>query len=314
MTHRVHFVGVDVSKARLDVAIAGGPAFHVANSPKGRNALLARLKRVDDVAVGVEATGGYERKLIDALLAAGYDTRLLQPARVRAFADAKGLHAKTDDLDARLIVDYLAAVPTRSLRHDRAAQALAELVDARHRLVDDRTGARNVLGEHPPRDAGLKRMLERRLRQLDADILLLDKRIADLLADDPLLAPRARLLLQVPGVGPVLAATLLAHLPELGQLNARQIAALVGVAPFARDSGNARGKRVCRGGRGCVRNVLYMAALSAPRANPAVAILKERLKTAGKPPKVILVALMRKLIVTLNAIMRDQTEWKNSPA
>ena len=314
MTHPVRFVGIDVGKARLDVAVADGPAFHVANSAKGRDELIARLKPLGVVAIGVEASGGVERDLLDALLAAKCDVRLLQPARVRKFAEARGRLAKNDALDARLIADFMAVVPTRPLRRDPDVEALAELVDVRRRLVDEKAQMQVTLGEHPPRDAAVLRMLRRRLRQIEADIVLLDKRIADTLADDPVLAPRARRLLQVPGVGPTLAATLIAHLPELGELEHRQIAALVGVAPYDHDSGTMRGKRRCRGGRSKVRNVLYMAALSAGRFNPALAAMRKRLKDAGKPPKIILVALMRKLLTILNAVMRDDSEWRKAKA
>lgn len=311
MTQNRTFVGIDVAKAHLDVALPGKD-LRLANDARGRRCLLARLAALraageGDLLVGLEASGGYERPLLDELVAAGFDARLVEPRRVRRFAEACGLNAKNDRIDARLVARFLAAVETRPAEIDPAAEALAELVAARRRLCGERERMTQALERIA--DPMLARLQRRRLRQVVADILLLDKAIAGRIKADPVMAPRAARIRQVPGVGPVLAATLLAELPELGRLDRRRLAALAGVAPWDRDSGGQRGPRRIRGGRVAVRNVLYMAALSAGRCNPALASLRARLIENGKKPKVALVAVMRKLLTILNAILRDDTEW-----
>lgn len=311
MTQNRMFVGIDVAKAHLDVALAGKD-LRVTNDVTGRRGLLARLASLrascdGDLLVGLEASGGYEKPLLAELVAAGFDARLVEPCRVRRFAEAYGLHAKNDRIDARLIARFLGAVETRPVEIDPAAEALAELVSARRRLCGERERMTQALDRIA--DPALARIERRRLRQITADILLLDKAIAERIEDCPVMAQRAARMRKVPGVGPVLAATLLAELPELGRLDRRRLAALAGVAPWDRDSGKQRGARRIRGGRIAVRNVLYMAALSAGRCNPALASLRRRLLENGKKPKVALVAVMRKLLTILNAILRENVEW-----
>ena len=220
--------------------------------------------------------------------------------------------AKNDRLDARAIAWFVATLPCREVRHDPAIDHLTELVNARRQIVDARLQLGNQL-EHT-RDAALRRMQMRRIRQLDLDVAQLDRRIAEAIAGAPDLAQRHKLLCSVPDVGPVLAATLIALLPELGSLRNRPIAALVGVVPFDFESGKMKGLRCIFGGRAAVRRVLFMAAQAAAMWNPTMKAFKHRLIAAGKKPKVAIVAVMRKLIVTLNAMVRDNRTWQPQPA
>lgn len=308
MTQEQTFVGIDVSKSRLDVAMNTGAAWSVSNDRAGWTELIARLRPLGPAAIGLEPSGGYERGVIDALIQAGLRVRCVDAAAVRAFAGIVGLKAKTDLIDARLIARFVQTLPGRTVEPDARARALAELVDARHALSDEQVRVRNQAEQ--VRDPMLRRMATRRLNRLKADVLLLEKRLTDLIAADPELADRDRRLRSVPGVGPVLSWTLLAHLPELGRLTHKQIAALVGVAPYDRQSGTLKGRSMIRGGRAVVRNVAYMAALSGARHNPVLAAMKKRLADKGKPGKVILVALINKLMALLNAIIRDRSEWR----
>lgn len=307
MTHDEIFVGIDVSKARLDVATTRGDVWSVGNDRAGWTELIGRLGRLGPSAVGLEPSGGYERGPIEALLKAGLTVRRVDAARVRRFADALGLRAKTDAIDARLIARFVQTLPGRAFEPDARAQALAELVDARRALCEEQVRAGNQAQQ--VRDPMLRRMANRRLNRLKADVLLLDKRLAGAVAADPYLADRDRRLRSVPGVGPVLSWTLMAHLPELGRLGHKQIAALVGVAPYDRQSGTLKGRSMIRGGRAVVRNVAYMAAVAAARCNPVITAMKQRLADKRKPPKVILVALINKLMTILNAIIRDGAQW-----
>lgn len=306
------FVGVDVSKDRLDVAVLEGESFAVSNDAAGLRDLVRRLRAAKASLIGLEATGGYEKTAVEALLTAGLDARLLDPRKVRRFAQACGVLAKNDRIDAELIARFVALMPSRSARIDPAAARLAELVDARRRLVEEQARLDNAA--RMVRDPVLIRLAQRRRGRTRLDLVLIEKRLAQLIAEDEDLARKDALLRSAPGVGPVLAWTLLARLPELGDLDARQVAALVGVAPYDHDSGARRGRRAIRGGRPIVRNVLYMAALVGARFNPALAAMKARLAQAGKPPKVVLVALMRKLITILNAMLRDNASWRDANA
>lgn len=308
MMTRVH-VGVDVSKAWLDVSVLEtAEAFRVGNDAQGWAQLRKRLAAREVAALGLEASGGYERGCVRALTDAGLTVVRVNPYRLRQFARACGVEAKTDGLDARLIARFTATLPARPVRRDPAAERLAELVTARRQLCDEKVRVGNQAEQL--RDAVLRRMAAARLRRLQADILLLDRRIAERVAADPALARKDRLMRSVPSVGPVLSHTLLALMPELGELTARQVAALAGVAPYDHESGVMKGRRSIRGGRAPVRNVAYMASLAAGRVNPALKALKDRLAAAGKPAKVVLVAVIRKLLVTLNAILRDGAEWR----
>lgn len=306
-------VGIDVSKDRLDVALLPGrQQFSVPNDGAGWKQLLKRLRGLDVRAVGLEASGGYERDLVEALLAARLSVRLVNSWKLRQFARGVGVLAKNDRLDACVIARFVADVPTREVRRDPEVDHLAELVIARRQLIDDIQQVGNQLGH--VRDAGLRRLHERRVRQLERDVELLDRRIAEAIAASDALAARDRLMRTMPGIGPVAASTFAALLAELGTASNRQIAALAGVAPYDFESGRMKGKRCIYGGRAAVRRVLYMAAQIAGRFNPVLRAFKERLVTAGKPPKVAIVAVMRKMIVTLNAMIRDNVPWQGARA
>ena len=301
-------VGIDVSMDRLDVAILpGGQRLFVANDAAGWAELVVRLQRYAIAAVGLEPSGGYERGVIRALLAAGFSVRRINPNKLRQFARARGVLAKNDRLDAQLIAEYVAIMPTRQVQSDPAAERLAEIVTMRRQLCDEHVAAENQASHLE--DAMLRRIAKRRLARIEAEIRLLDKRLAELVAAEPGLARRFRLLCSMPGVGATLAYTLLALLPELGAIGRKQIAAFVGLAPYDFDSGKFRGQRRIYGGRMAVRNVLYMAALAAFRFNPALKAFHRRLLAAGKKPKVAIVAVMRKMIGVLNAMLRDGADW-----
>ena len=305
--------GIDVSQDRLDVVVLPqGKGFSVTNDRAGWNALIERLQGLPLVAIGLEPSGGYERGVLRALLTAGLSVRRINPNRLRQFARARGALAKNDRIDARLIAEYVAIMPTRAVRHDPAAARIAEIVTVRRQLCDEHVAIENQAAQLE--DAMLRRLAKRRLARLNADIRLLDKRLAEMVAAEPALARRYEVLASMPGVGPVLAFTLIALLPELGEMSRKQIAALVGLAPYDFDSGKLRGHRSIYGGRMPVRNVLYMAALSACRYNPALKTFHKRLAAAGKKPKVIIVAVMRKMITTLNAMLRNGAPWQPQTA
>jgi transposase len=301
-------IGIDVSKDRLDVAVhPGGEQVSVVNDAEGWRLLVKRLKPIHARAIGIEASGGYERGVIGALLDAGLPVRSVNPWKLRQFARAAGLLAKNDRLDARAIALFVASLPGREVHHDPAVAHLAEMVQARRQLVDAIQQFGNQT-EHL-RDAALKRMHARRIRLVERDVAHLDLRIAQTIAADPALKARHDLLCSMPGVGPVLAATLLALLPELGSLPNRSAAALVGVAPYDFDSGKMRGLRCIFGGRAAIRRVLFMAAQAAIRYNATLRAFRQRLIAAGKKPKVAIVAVMRKMIVTLNTMVRNASPW-----
>jgi len=310
MAQAVVWIGIDVSKDRLDVYVRPHKLrFSVANDAGGHGELMARLEDWPGCSVAMEASGGYERAVRRRLDSAALPTRLLNPLHVRRFAQAAGKRAKNDRLDAEIIAHYAATFPgPEPLTRDPALDRLAEHVLYRSQLVDAATAAENQLAHFA--DLRLKANLRRRIAALKAQAKTVEQRIAALLAAWPHHDARAALLRTVPGVGPILAATLIALLPELGALPRKQIASLVGVAPFDDDSGQRNGVRAIAGGRASVRHVLYMAGLAAMRHNPVFAAFAQRLKAKGKKPKVIIVACMRKLIVTLNAIARDRTPWK----
>jgi len=301
--------GIDVSKDCLDVMVLPErQSFSVDNNAAGCSELLNRLRGLSIVAVGIEPSGGYERSVIRALLAAGLSVRRINPNKLRQFARARGVLAKNDRLDARLIAEYVAIMPTRVVQRDPAAEQLAEVVTMRRQLCDEHVAVANQTAHLE--DTMLRRLNKRRLARLEADILLLDRRMAEIVGGNASLARRYELLTSMRGVGPTLAFTLIALLPELGQMGRKQIAALVGLAPYDFDSGRLKGHRCIYGGRLPVRNVLYMAALSACRYNPTLKVFHRRLAGANKKPKVKIVAVMRKMIVILNAMLRDNVAWQ----
>ena len=304
-------VGIDCSDARLDVHIHPlDIAFSVSNKPAGWNELDRRLKEVQAEIVAVESSGGCERDVSRFLLERRYSIRLLDPLRVRQFAKAAGKLAKNDRIDAQVIALFVAAMPTRPLVRHKRLERLAELVTARGQLIEQITVAQNQARRRE--DSILRRLDARRAKALQADIKLLDNHIAECVEADDDLKAKNTMLRSMKAVGPVLAHTLLALLPELGTLTRKQVAALVGVAPFEDQSGKRQGVRFIQGGRPAIRKALYMAALVAGNHNPILKSFRDRLRTAGKKPKVAIVAVMRKMITTLNAMLRDQCQWRQA--
>jgi transposase len=306
-------VGIDISKDRLDVALhPDGPEFSVSNDAAGWRELCRRLKPLGVRAIGIEPSGGYERGVVGALLEAGLPVRSVNAWKLRQFAKAAGLLAKNDRLDARMIALFVATLPCREVRRDPKREHLAELVNTRRQILDLRLVLQNQLEQ--VRDRRLRQMRERQIRQLGADLAQLDRRIAEAVAAVPAFAARYQLLCSTPGVGPVLAATLLASLPELGNITRRQVGALVGVVPYDFDSGKMKGLRCIFGGRANVRHVLFMAAQAATIHNPVLHAYKQHLLAQGKEAKVAIVAVMRKLLTILNAMLRDGQPWRSAEA
>ena len=297
------FVGIDVSKDRLDVHVRPlGSGFSVANDAAGHAALVARLKPLRSKRVVLEATGGYERALWIALSEAGLVAAVVNPRQVREFARAAGRLAKTDRLDAAVIAHFAETFSPAGVRNpDRVADRLGEHVLYRRRLSEEAVALDNQLRQL----AELRPRAERRLASLKAELKEIDREMQAIIAGDPHKQALYACLTAVTGVGPVLACSLIANLRELGTLSRHQVAALIGVAPINHDSGAWRGRRAIAGGRVGVRNVLYVATLSAVRYNPAIKAFYRRLRDKGKPGKVALVACMRKIAVTLNAMVRD---------
>ena|ERR1700678_3767554 len=301
-------VGVDVSKLWLDVAVLQtGDVLRVANDTAGRADLVRRLKGAEVRAIGLEPSGGYERRLAKALRKAGLPARLVNPYRLRQYARALGTLAKNDQIDARLIARFVAELPTRPPRHDPTLDQMAELVTARRQLTDDKVSLGNQI-EHL-RDPALKRMAKRRLATLQAQILTISKRLAQIVAAEARLSHMDRLIQSLSGVGPVVSHTLIALVPELAETDRRELAALVGVAPYDDDSGRRRGKRAIWGGRAEVRHALYMAALTASRCNPVLKAFRQRLIANGKTPKVAIIAVARKMLGIIQALIRTGQPW-----
>jgi transposase len=305
------WIGIDVAKQTLDAAwstATGAERSSVENSRSGHGALVKRLPPAVDARVVVEATGGYERALVTALIEAGYRVAVVNPRQVRDFAKALGILAKTDRIDAAVLARFGQQVQPRILAEDpRQRVELMQLVARRRQLIDLKTMESNRQDQATARAA--QKSIRHVLSLLEKEIDQLEAEIARLLASDDDWRAKITLLSTVPGVAKVTSATLVAEVPELGRLNRQAIAALVGLAPFNDDSGRHRGTRRIAGGRAAVRQVLYMAALSARRCNPVIHAFAERLAAQGKKPKVIITACMRKLLVILNTIVKNNTPW-----
>lgn len=312
------FVGIDVAKARVEVAVrqggVSGEHWQSATDEPGLLALCARLHALGPQVVVLEATGGYEAPLVAALGLAGAPVAVVNPRQVRDFAKATGRLAKTDTLDAAVLAHFAEAVrPTPRPLPDAATQALAALVERRRQLVAMRTAERQRVQQ--ARFAAVRARIQTHLDWLATELAEVDDELRRQVEASPLWRAQEDLLTSVPGIGPTTACVLLAALPELGRLPAKPLAALVGVAPLNRDSGTSlRGRRGIWGGRAQVRASLYMATLVAVRHNPVLVAFYQRLLAAGKPKKVALVACMHKLLTILNTLLKHQMRWHPQPS
>jgi transposase len=305
-----HFVGIDVSKDRLDVHLRpGGESFAVARDGEALAALVERLRALAPRLMVMEATGGYETVVASALGAAHLPLAVVNPRQIRAFARATGRLAKTDRLDAAAIAHFAAAVrPAARPIAKPEALALGELVARRRQVIAmivAEGNRRRMASQHR-----VIRAIERHIALLQAELSELDGDIDGAIRNSPAWQADADLLASVPGIGPATLRTLIAELPELGKLDRRKIAALVGIAPINRDSGTLRGRRTIAGGRAAVRTALHMPTIVASRTNPVIAAYYQKLRAAGKSAKQALIACMRKLLVILNAILRDHKPWQ----
>jgi transposase len=309
------YVGIDVSKDRLDVAVrrngegVGGESFVVSRDGAGIDDLIGRLKVLAPRLIAIEATGGFETVVAAGLAGAGLPVVVVNPAQVRAFANALNKRAKTDPIDAAVIAHFAEATkPKLRQLPDETTRLLADLV-ARRRQIVEMIAAESQRARHItlPR---LKKSIARLRKALEKELSELDGDISDQVRGSPAWAEKEDLLESVPGIGPTIARTLIAELPELGSLDRRQIAALAGLAPWTRQSGQWRGKSFIGGGRASVRRVLFMGAMVAARYNPELKAFRDKLVAAGKPKLVAIIAVARKLLTILNAILRDKTPWQ----
>jgi transposase len=306
----VYFVGIDVSKAKLDLARTGrGDVLTVTNDTAGIAKIIASFGKVPPGCIVVESTGGIERPLVNALLDANLPVALVNPGRVRHYAIGMGILAKTDPIDAAVLASFAEKASPRLMEKRTQIQAeIDALVTCRRQLISARTAQMNRRGATSNKTA--LKSIDKVLKVLNLEIQAIELQIHKLIESDQDLGGKSKRLQSVPGVGAVLSSTLLAELAELGSNDHRRLSALVGIAPFNDDSGTRIGKRSIRGGRLEIRNALYMATLSAMRFNPVLKVFADRLKTAGKMPKVVIVACMRKLLTLLNAMIRDKLTWQ----
>jgi transposase len=307
------YVGIDVSKRWLDVAVHGeAEVVRVSNDVQGITTLIERMKVVQPEEIVFEATGGYERSAVKALQEAGFRVAVVNPTRVRRFAQALGIMAKTDKIDAKVIAHFAFAVqPGVKSSRTPLEERLAACVERRRQLIVDLVAEKNRLSSCPDcvRDG-----IQEHIDWIAKHIEELDEEIKECIRQKPEWQARAELLMSAPGVGEVTATTMVAELPEMGQLDGREISALVGVAPFNKDSGPKKGRRRIYGGRAGVRRTLCMAALSATRCNPVIKAFYESLLARGKEKMVALTACMRKLLVILNAMVKKGAAWQAAPA
>jgi transposase len=307
-------IGIDVAKDRLDVCVRpSGESFVVARNGAGIEDLAARLSQLMPRVVAIEATGGFETVVAAGLAAAGVPIVVVNPAQVRAFAQALGKRAKTDPIDAAVIAHFADATQAQARPlPDETTQLLADLVARRRQIVE--MMAAEGQREQRLTDKRLKKSIARLRQAMEKALAEIDGEIDDHVRGSPAWAAKEDLPASVPGVGPVIARTLIAELPELGSLNRRKIAALVGLAPWTRQSGQWRGKSFIGGGRKSVRSALFLAAMTASRHNPILKPFRDRLVHAGKPKLVALIAVARKLLTILNAILRDKRPWQPKTA
>jgi len=303
------FVGIDVSKSTLDVCIEPAvQTLHVAYDEAGIKQIAVRLKEANPTLIVMEATGGLEVRIATELASQGLPVAVINPRQARDFAKATGQLAKTDKVDAAMLAAFAQAIrpQVRPLK-DAETRALDDMVSRRRQLIDMRVQETLRLGTAASKP--LEKSLNKHIVWLDKRIAEIDTDLTKRLRQSDIWRTKDDLLRGIPGVGPVTTLTMLAKCPELGLLNRREIAALTGVAPLANDSGKHRGKRFIWGGRADVRAVLYMAAISAIQHNDAIKAFAERLKKAGKPPKVVIVACMRKLLTIMNSMLKNNTPW-----
>lgn len=311
MTHTLHkytMVGVDVSKRKLDIAIDDKKHFTIENQESKFSSLVNSIADIDHVCVVMEATGGYERKLVNFLLSKGIAVSVVNAKRVRDYAKAIGQHAKNDRIDAHVIRQYAEmAQPKLCAKQTDSVIQLDALIKRRDQLVKQKVTEKHHL--EAAIDADTIRSIKKFIKAFDKEIERIETKIKKLIETENDLKQQMKQLTQVTGVGNVTAATLLALLPELGQLSNKQISALVGVAPFCKDSGMRKGHRAVWGGRALIRSTLYMATLSAVHHNKPIKTFYQRLIANGKLKKVALVACMRKLLIILNSMTKNHTEW-----
>ncbi len=306
------FVGIDVSQARLDIAIRPGASFSITHDESAIATLVEQLRALSPTLIVLEATGGMEIPLTSALAAAGLPVVVVNPRQVRDFAKASGQLAKTDVLDAQMLAQFAEVMrPQPRPLPDAEARALVALLTRRRQLVEMLTAEKNRLVSA---SSSIRKSLRAHITWLERELQHTDSDLTHAVQQSPVWREKDELLRSVPGVGPVLTSTLLANLPELGTLTNKQIAALVGVAPLNRDSGTLRGRRTVWGGRAQVRAVLYMSAIVAARFNPVIRAFYQRLQRAGKAKKVALTACMRKLLTILNAMLKHRTPWRQIEA
>lgn len=305
------FIGIDVSKERLDVAIRpSGERESVTNDRAGIEVLIQRLREVQPSLIVLEATGGLERGVTRALTSAEFPVVVVNPRQVRDFAKATGQLAKTDRIDALVLARFGEAVrPAIRPLPDEMTLELRALTARRRQLTEMIVAERNRLSAA---SKAVRKRIEAHIRWLESELDRADKALDQFIRQSPIWQENQDLLKSVPGIGPVISRSLLAELPELGKLNRKQIAALVGIAPFNRDSGTLKGRRTIWGGRASVRAVLYMAALVASRRNAVIRAFYTRLRKAGKAPKLALVACMRKLLTILNSMIKHKTRWSDN--
>lgn len=310
VTEKKAFVGIDVGKFEFCVFCSqGAVSFSLPNSTEGHQKLIERLGRPDGLLIALEPTGGCEWVLWEALDRAGFEVRQVSAAHVRSFARSLGNLAKTDPLDARTIARFIAFRPMAGRRLPaKILRNINVLTTKRRQLVDMRKRLKCQIKQRL--SLLVEEMDEAHMALLDHQIDQLDTQIEHLLRADDILQERARLLRSIPGVGPVLTAALIGQMPELGTLNEKQVARLVGLAPINRDSGKYAGKRHIKGGRTWLRHLLYQAALVASHHNPPLRAFARRLKEKGKPHKLVLIAVARKLIIIANALLAKKAQWK----
>ena len=304
------FVGIDVAKHSLDLCVLSEETRqNLSYDAKGLKQLLRQLPDAGTCLIAVEATGGYQRRVVAPLAAAGHLVAVVNPRQVRDFAKALGILAKTDRIDARVIALFGQHVRPRTIAKNHEKQAeLQQLVTRRRQRIDLRTAETNR--QELLTSKRVQKSIQKVTALLDKQIESLEKEIAGFLKSDDEWKGKGGILQSVPGAGTVTSISLLAELPELGSLNRQEIVALAGLAPFNRDSGHFHGKRSIWGGRASIRSVLYMAALTARRCNPVIKAFAQRLEAAGKPFKVVMVACLRKLLVILNTMLKTNTLWK----